>query len=151
MNFKATLKLGKLAIQIRTSRLKEKPIICAIGVDELNEMMTIFSVFVHSKADDIITDTAGPLRVVSRKDWVAQPPNNKPDPLDLPVARVIIAHTATEHCLTQVLQMVYPGSKTNTGCSIIALFSYLCFDFAGRVCASSACNSNISYRIAWVG
>lgn len=51
---------------------------------------------------DLITDTAGPLRVVSRSDWIAQPPEHELEPLKLPVARVIIAHTATENCSAQV-------------------------------------------------
>lgn len=54
-----------------------------------------------TSASDIITDTAGPLRVISRKEWIAQPPSNKLESLDLPVSRVIIAHTATENCTTQ--------------------------------------------------
>ncbi|XP_055315740.1 peptidoglycan-recognition protein LC-like [Sitodiplosis mosellana] len=50
---------------------------------------------------DIITDTAGPLRIVSRSDWIAQPPSNELVKLEIPATRVIIAHTATENCTTQ--------------------------------------------------
>lgn len=51
---------------------------------------------------DLITDTAGPLRVIPRGEWIAQPPANTLDKLVLPSTRVIIAHTATEDCTTQV-------------------------------------------------
>lgn len=54
---------------------------------------------------DLITDTAGPLRIVTRGDWIAQPPENELDKLVLPSERVIIAHTATENCTTQVIIM----------------------------------------------
>jgi len=41
------------------------------------------------------------LRRVTRDEWVAQPPKTKLDPLNLPVSRVILAHTATERCEVQ--------------------------------------------------
>lgn len=41
------------------------------------------------------------LRMISRKDWLAQPPNNVLDDLEIPVNRIIITHTATEMCETQ--------------------------------------------------
>ncbi|XP_055380701.1 peptidoglycan-recognition protein LF-like [Condylostylus longicornis] len=41
------------------------------------------------------------LRLVSRSEWIAQPPNVDLINLTLPVHRVIIAHTATEPCETQ--------------------------------------------------
>ncbi|XP_037906725.1 peptidoglycan-recognition protein LC isoform X2 [Hermetia illucens] len=41
------------------------------------------------------------LRMVSRAEWVAQPPRNTLNDLELPARRVIIAHTATEGCLSQ--------------------------------------------------
>lgn len=44
-----------------------------------------------------------PLRIISRNDWTAQPPEENPIPLNLPVERVIIAHTNTTSCTTQVL------------------------------------------------
>lgn len=42
---------------------------------------------------DIITDSAGPLRIVSRSDWIAQPPEHELTKLEIPATRVIIAHT----------------------------------------------------------
>jgi len=41
------------------------------------------------------------LRLISRDEWLAQPPNNELTDLILPAKRVIITHTATEPCLTQ--------------------------------------------------
>uniref|UniRef100_A0A1L8E2U6 Putative peptidoglycan recognition protein lc n=1 Tax=Nyssomyia neivai TaxID=330878 RepID=A0A1L8E2U6_9DIPT len=41
------------------------------------------------------------LRLVSRSEWIAQPPNEEIVNLTLPAHRVIIAHTATEDCETQ--------------------------------------------------
>ncbi|KAJ8980541.1 hypothetical protein NQ317_001047 [Molorchus minor] len=38
------------------------------------------------------------LRLVSRLQWLAQPPIEQPDPLKTPVALVIVQHTATEPC-----------------------------------------------------
>lgn len=42
------------------------------------------------------------LRMVSRDEWLAQPPNEILTPLILPAKRIIITHTATEFCETQV-------------------------------------------------
>lgn len=39
--------------------------------------------------------------MVSRDEWIAQPPNNELTPLEKPSITVIIAHTATEFCETQ--------------------------------------------------
>lgn len=50
-----------------------------------------------------ILDTVNPLRIIPRNDWTAQPPEENPIPLKLPVDRVIIAHTATTSCTTQVI------------------------------------------------
>ncbi|KAL9700186.1 hypothetical protein quinque_003627 [Culex quinquefasciatus] len=50
--------------------------------------------------DDFLPD-AKPLRIVTRNEWLAQPPREKLDDLKLPVHKVIIAHTATEECSTQ--------------------------------------------------
>ncbi|XP_026475105.1 peptidoglycan-recognition protein LC-like [Ctenocephalides felis] len=41
------------------------------------------------------------LRIISRQEWVAQPPEIPPDPLPTPVPYVIIMHTATENCSDQ--------------------------------------------------
>lgn len=42
------------------------------------------------------------LRMVTRTEWLAQPPNEILTPLILPAKRIIITHTATEFCETQV-------------------------------------------------
>lgn len=42
------------------------------------------------------------LQIVSRSEWVAQPPENALAPMKLPAKYVIIAHTATENCTTKV-------------------------------------------------
>lgn len=40
--------------------------------------------------------------MISRDEWLAQPANNELAELILPVNRIIITHTATESCETQV-------------------------------------------------
>lgn len=47
-----------------------------------------------------------PLKMVSRAEWHAQPPEHKLERLELPSTRVIIAHTVTQNCTTQVIFMV---------------------------------------------
>lgn len=37
-------------------------------------------------------------KFISRIDWLAQPPQEPLDPLKTPVSKVVIAHTATDHC-----------------------------------------------------
>ncbi|XP_052872610.1 peptidoglycan-recognition protein LC-like isoform X1 [Anopheles cruzii] len=49
---------------------------------------------------DIFPDPK-PLRLVTRTEWLAQPPREVLADLKLPVNNVIIAHTATEGCTTQ--------------------------------------------------
>ncbi|XP_049544135.1 peptidoglycan-recognition protein LC-like isoform X3 [Anopheles darlingi] len=50
--------------------------------------------------DDLFPDPK-PLRLVTRTEWLAQPPREVLTDLKLPVNNVIIAHTATEGCTTQ--------------------------------------------------
>ncbi|XP_049298980.1 peptidoglycan-recognition protein LC-like isoform X1 [Anopheles funestus] len=50
--------------------------------------------------DDLFPDPK-PLRLVTRTEWLAQPPRGELTDLKLPVNLVIIAHTATEGCTTQ--------------------------------------------------
>lgn len=54
--------------------------------------------------DDVITDSSGDLRVITRKEWLASPPTSELVKLDLPVSRVIIAHTASDSCTTLVFE-----------------------------------------------
>lgn len=51
---------------------------------------------------DILTGYGAPLRLIARPQWLAQPPSHVLNPLEMPATRVIIAHTATEQCSTQV-------------------------------------------------
>lgn len=60
------------------------------------------------------------LRLISRDEWLAQPPNNDLTDLVLPVKRYIITHTATESCETQVgfSQLL---NKLNANCYVFRL------------------------------
>lgn len=60
--------------------------------------------FFSDSDDDVITDSSGDLRVITRKEWLAEPPSSELDKLNLPVSRVIIAHTATDNCTTLVFE-----------------------------------------------
>ncbi|KAF5283534.1 hypothetical protein FQA39_LY17314 [Lamprigera yunnana] len=43
----------------------------------------------------------GKLKIISRKEWLAQPPSQSINRLVLPIPYVIISHTATENCTNQ--------------------------------------------------
>ncbi|XP_049298984.1 peptidoglycan-recognition protein LC-like isoform X4 [Anopheles funestus] len=71
--------------------------------------------------DDLFPDPK-PLRLVTRTEWLAQPPRGELTDLKLPVNLVIIAHTATEGCTTQqaciaLVQSIqrYHVNQTNYG------------------------------------
>lgn len=83
--------------------IRDKPLLSAIILMAL--MLTIVTIatvvyVTTSAADDFLPD-AKPLRIVTRNEWLAQPPREKLEDLKLPVHKVIIAHTATEECTTQ--------------------------------------------------
>ena len=59
--------------------------------------------FYSVKGDDIIDEGPPSLRLVHRDEWLAQPPSNVLTDLEVPATRIIIAHTATENCSTQVI------------------------------------------------
>lgn len=42
------------------------------------------------------------MHVITRKEWLAEPPSSELEKLELPVSRVIIAHTGTDNCTTLV-------------------------------------------------
>lgn len=44
---------------------------------------------------------SGKLKIIERREWLAQPPSEEPTPLKLPVPYVIIMHTASEGCFNQ--------------------------------------------------
>ncbi|XP_055701349.1 peptidoglycan-recognition protein SA-like isoform X2 [Phlebotomus papatasi] len=56
---------------------------------------------VPKQGDDLLSAANTTLRLVSRSEWIAQPPNDELVDLILPAHRVVIAHTATEDCDTQ--------------------------------------------------
>ncbi|XP_059609203.1 peptidoglycan-recognition protein 1-like isoform X2 [Phlebotomus argentipes] len=53
------------------------------------------------QGNDLLPPGNETLRLVSRSEWIAQPPNEEGVDLTLPTNRVIIAHTATEDCTSQ--------------------------------------------------
>lgn len=50
----------------------------------------------------VACDSEDSLKMISRNEWTAQPPELEPIPLNLPVDRMIIAHTNTTSCDTKV-------------------------------------------------
>lgn len=54
-----------------------------------------------------VSSTENQLHIISRREWIAQPPLYELDKLELPVPKVIIAHTATENCTTQVFARLF--------------------------------------------
>lgn len=83
--------------------IRDKPLLSAIILMALMLTVVTIATVVYvttSAADDFLPD-AKPLRIVTRNEWLAQPPRGKLDDLELPVHKVIIAHTATEECTTQ--------------------------------------------------
>lgn len=83
--------------------IRDKPLLSAIILMALMLVIVTIATVVYvttSAADDFLPD-AKPLRIVTRNEWLAQPPREELDNLKLPVHKVIIAHTATEGCTTQ--------------------------------------------------
>lgn len=58
--------------------------------------------------------SAGPLRIVSRMEWLAMPPMRQLTPLQLPSKRVIIAHTGDQTCSTLVFHRKYVSQLKKT-------------------------------------
>lgn len=56
----------------------------------------------YSKFNSNATNINELLKIVSREEWGARPPQGELTKLELPSTRVIIAHTASENCTTQV-------------------------------------------------
>nr|AYV99629.1 venom polypeptide [Dolopus genitalis] len=65
----------------------------------------LFAIFIqlNSGHDDTLARGGEILRLVSRDEWIAQPPSKELEPMQLPATKVIIAHTATEGCDTQAM------------------------------------------------
>ncbi|EAL40487.3 AGAP005203-PE [Anopheles gambiae str. PEST] len=83
--------------------IKDKPLISFIVMVSLMivlcAIVAVISILTASE-DDLFPDPR-PLRLVTRTEWLAQPPREELTDLKLPVNNVIIAHTATEGCTTQ--------------------------------------------------
>lgn len=82
--------------------IRHKPLLSAIILVALIIIITtiVIVLFVAIPEQDFFPDPK-PLRIVTRNEWLAQPPKEELTLLELPVHRVIIAHTATENCTTQ--------------------------------------------------
>nr|AEX31480.1 peptidoglycan recognition protein LC isoform A [Armigeres subalbatus] len=82
--------------------IRDKPMLSVIFLIAVMVIIVtiVIVAFVATSDDDFLPD-AKPLRMVTRNEWLAQPPKETLDKLNLPVNRVIIAHTATENCYTQ--------------------------------------------------
>lgn len=70
--------------------------VCSCEFNHLTKGSDQFSS--SSKTTTIVVPS---LRIVTRDEWTAQPPSSSLTDLQLPISRVIIAHTATEGCQTQ--------------------------------------------------
>uniref|UniRef100_A0A499FUF3 Peptidoglycan recognition protein family domain-containing protein n=1 Tax=Anopheles farauti TaxID=69004 RepID=A0A499FUF3_9DIPT len=83
--------------------IKDKPLLSFIVMISLMivlcAIVAVISILTASE-DDFLPDPK-PLRLVTRTEWLAQPPRDELTDLKLPVNNVIIAHTATEACTTQ--------------------------------------------------
>uniref|UniRef100_A0A8W7NGA1 Peptidoglycan recognition protein long class n=1 Tax=Anopheles atroparvus TaxID=41427 RepID=A0A8W7NGA1_ANOAO len=83
--------------------IKDKPLLSFIAMISLMivlcAIIAVISILTASE-DDFFPDPK-PLRLVTRTEWLAQPPREELTNLKLPVSTVIIAHTATEGCTTQ--------------------------------------------------
>lgn len=82
--------------------IRDKPMLSVIVLIAVMIIITaiVIVAFVSASDKDFLPD-AKPLRIVTRNEWLAQPPKENLTKLKLPVNRVIIAHTATENCHTQ--------------------------------------------------
>ncbi|XP_061496488.1 peptidoglycan-recognition protein LC [Anopheles gambiae] len=112
--------------------------------------------------DDLFPDPR-PLRLVTRTEWLAQPPREELTDLKLPVNNVIIAHTATEGCTTQqackaLVQSIQRYHVNHTNYGDIG-YNFLIggdeFVYEGRgwlkVGAHTKNYNTISYGIAFIG
>uniref|UniRef100_A0A182M2P1 Peptidoglycan recognition protein long class n=1 Tax=Anopheles culicifacies TaxID=139723 RepID=A0A182M2P1_9DIPT len=83
--------------------IKDKPLLSFIVMISLMivlcAIVAVISILTASE-DDLFPDPK-PLRLVTRTEWLAQPPREELTDLKLPANLVIIAHTATEGCTTQ--------------------------------------------------
>ncbi|XP_058061157.1 peptidoglycan-recognition protein LE-like isoform X6 [Anopheles bellator] len=84
--------------------IKDKPLLSSILIITLicflSAGVAVICILTASEGD--IFPDPKPLRLVTRTEWLAQPPREVLTDLKLPVNNVIIAHTATEGCTTQL-------------------------------------------------
>lgn len=83
-----------------------------------------------------------PLKIVSRLEWLAQPPENDLIPMRSSSIRVIIAHTATEDCMTQVSDLHEKPLKFDL---YFHLIHYCASFFIGKMRVSGAIHANIPH------
>jgi len=62
-------------------------------------LISLLAIYAHE--DESLANHTSTLRIVTRDEWIAQPPNNPLEKLVLPSLMVIITHTATDFCTTQ--------------------------------------------------
>ncbi|XP_058124371.1 peptidoglycan-recognition protein LE-like isoform X2 [Anopheles coustani] len=83
--------------------IKDKPLLSFIVMISLMIVLCaiIAVISILTASEDDLFPGPRPLRLVTRQEWVAQPPREPLTDLKLPVSNVIIAHTATESCTNQ--------------------------------------------------
>uniref|UniRef100_A0A453YI18 Peptidoglycan recognition protein family domain-containing protein n=1 Tax=Anopheles arabiensis TaxID=7173 RepID=A0A453YI18_ANOAR len=145
--------------------IKDKPLLSFIVMVSLMivlcAIVAVISILTASE-DDLFPDPR-PLRLVTRTEWLAQPPREELTDLKLPVNNVIIAHTATEGCTTQqackaLVQSIQRYHVNHTNYGDIG-YNFLIggdeFVYEGRgwlkVGAHTKNYNTISYGIAFIG
>lgn len=96
--------------------------------------------------DPTVSGCPNEVKIVDRNDWFAKPSSTTLTPLNLPSKRVIIAHTASESCASEVstsFDMQWKRLK-----STILSFSSLNSIVSMRECSEA--NSKISYSKPWI-
>ncbi|CAH1132574.1 unnamed protein product [Ceutorhynchus assimilis] len=87
---------------LKDSKYRSIQIGAALGLATVLLIVLAIVLLLHTHPD--ITDVSqikNRLRMISRAEWLAQPPTNDTTPLVTPVQYVIIHHTATENCSSQ--------------------------------------------------
>ncbi|XP_058838802.1 peptidoglycan-recognition protein LC isoform X5 [Topomyia yanbarensis] len=83
--------------------IRDKPLLSVTILVTLMLVITtiVIVTYLATSTDQDFLPDAKPLRIVTRNEWLAQPPKETLALLKLPVHKVIIAHTASEGCTTQ--------------------------------------------------
>ncbi|XP_058124374.1 peptidoglycan-recognition protein LC-like isoform X5 [Anopheles coustani] len=145
--------------------IKDKPLLSFIVMISLMIVLCaiIAVISILTASEDDLFPGPRPLRLVTRQEWVAQPPREPLTDLKLPVSNVIIAHTATESCTNQEACEARVRSMQNYHMSTLK-YSDIGYNFViggdgavyeGRgwlkVGAHTRDYNGISYGIAFVG